>query len=301
MLQSLSDDLTRAVEATAPSVVAIHARRRIPSSGILWRPGVVVAAHHTIQRDERITVTLHDGTVVGASLAGRDATTDIAILRLEQETGTPATVSADTDAKVGQLVLALGMPGPAVTAALGVVSATGGEWRTWHGGRIDRFIRLDVAIHDGFSGGPAIDASGRVIGLNTSGLARASAMTIPWSTVERVGEQLLSAGRVRRGFIGLGLQPVRLQSDVVKRESLPRDVGLIVVSIEEGGPAHRAGLSLGDVVVAFDGAPVSDPTELLGALAGDRIGSTAGIRLLRGGTPVELNITVGERPRSGEK
>ena len=300
VLQSLSDDLTAAVTKASLSVVAIHARRRIPSSGIIWRPGVIVTAHHTIQREENITVTLSDGTTVGATLAGRDPTTDIAVLRLNSEVGVAAERATDADAKVGQIVLALGMPGSAVTAALGVVSATGGEWRTWHGGRIDQFVRLDVSIYDGFSGGPSVDAHGRVLGLNTSGLARASAMTIPLRTVERVVEQLLSAGRVRRGFIGLGLQPVRLQAGVVKEQGLPREVGLMVVSIEEGGPAHAAGVSLGDVVIAFDGAPVSDPAELLGALSGDRIGSAVAIRLLRGGSPMELNITVGERHGRGE-
>ena len=300
VLQSLSDDLAAAVAKASLSVVAIHARRRIPSSGIIWRRGVIVTAHHTIQRDENIIVTLSDGTTVGATLAGRDPTTDIAVLRLNSEVGVAAERATDADAKVGQIVLALGMPGSAVTAALGVVSATGGEWRTWHGGRIDHFVRLDVSIYDGFSGGPAVDARGRVLGLNTSGLARASAMTIPLRTVERVVEQLLSAGRVRRGFIGLGLQPVRLQAGVVKEQGLPREVGLMVVSIEEGGPAHAAGVSLGDVVIAFDGAPVSDPADLLGALSGERIGSAVVIRLLRGGSPMELHITVGERQRRGE-
>ncbi|MBK6308407.1 MAG: trypsin-like peptidase domain-containing protein [Gemmatimonadetes bacterium] len=239
MLQSLSDDLAAAVAKASHSLVAIHARRRIPSTGVIWRPGIVVTAHHTIQREERITVTLADGTSVGATLAGRDPTTDIAVLRLNSEVGVPIERAATGAARVGQLVLALGMPGPAVTAALGVVSATGGEWRTWHGGRIDQFIRLDLAIYDGFSGGAAIDASGRMLGLNSSGLARASAMTIPLATVERVAEQLLTSGRVRRGYIGLGVQPVRLPAGVVAAHALPREVGLMVVSIEEGAPGAR--------------------------------------------------------------
>jgi S1-C subfamily serine protease len=281
--------------------VAIHARRRIPSSGIIWRPGIIVTAHHTIQRDENITVTLSDGTSVGAVLAGRDPTTDIAVLRLNSEVGVPAERATGAEVRIGQLVLALGMPGSAVTAALGVVSATGGEWRTWHGGRIDQFVRLDVAIYDGFSGGPSIDVYGRVLGLNTSGLARASAMTIPLHTVERVAEQLASAGRVRRGFIGVGLQPVRLTAGVVAQHHLPREVGLMVVSIEEGGPAHAAGVSLGDVVIAFDHAPVSDPADLLSALSGDRIGVPVALRLLRGGSPMDVQITVGERQPHGAR
>ncbi|MEP7380921.1 MAG: trypsin-like peptidase domain-containing protein [Gemmatimonadota bacterium] len=299
MLQTLSNDLAGAVASASPSMVAIHARRRIPSSGVVWRPGIVVTTHHTIQREEQITVTLADGTTVGATLAGRDPTTDLAVLRLNSEVGVPFPRSAGS-ARVGELVMALGMPGTAVTAALGVVSATGGEWRTWHGGRIDQFIRLDVAIYDGFSGGATVDAAGRLLGINSSGLARASAMTIPLATVERVAEQLLASGRVRRGYIGLGVQPVRLPAGVVSQHELSRNVGLMVVSIEEGGPAHAAGISLGDVVVACEGTPVSDPSELLGALSGDRIGSPVPLRVLRGGTPADVVVTVGERQRRTE-
>ena len=299
VLQSLSADLTTAVAKASPSLVAIHARRRIPSSGIIWRPGVIVTAHHTIQREDQITVALADGTTVGATLAGRDPTTDLAVLRLNSEVGRPID-RADAEVRVGQLILALGMPGPSVTAAMGVVSATGGEWRTWHGGRIDQFIRLDIAIYDGFSGGAAVDAGGRMVGLNSSGLARASAMTIPNATVARIAEQLLTSGRVRRGYIGLGVQPVRLPTGVVKQHGLPRDVGLMVVSIEEGGPAHSAGLSLGDIVVSCEGESVADPSELLGALSADRVGIAVTLRVLRGGSSVDVAVTVGERQRRGE-
>jgi S1-C subfamily serine protease len=300
VLQSLSDDLAAAVEVASRSVVAIHARRRIPSSGVIWRPGIVVTAHHTVQREDGITVTLPDGTTVGASLAGRDPSTDLAVLRLEAEGGSAAQrPGSDEEIRVGQLVLALGMPGAAVTAAMGVVSATGGEWRTWHGGRIDRFVRLDVAVYDGFSGGPLVDARGRVLGINSSGLTRAAAMTIPAGTVERVAAQLLETGHVRRGFIGVGVQPVRLPAGTVRAHGLGRDVGLMVISVDEGAPAHAAGISLGDVIVAFDGKAVSDPAELLGALSGERVGGSATLRILRGGTPQDVRVTVGERSARG--
>lgn len=299
VLESLSNDLSAAVATASASMVAIHARRRIPCSGIVWQPGIVVTTHHTIQREQGITVTLPDGTTVGATLAGRDPTTDLAVLRLDREGGVPIARASD-GARVGQLVLALGMPGPAVTAALGVVSATGGEWRTWHGGRIDQFIRLDVTVYDGFSGGATVDASGRLLGINSSGLARASAMTIPLATVERIAGQLLATGQVRRGYIGLGVQPVRLPDGVVARHALAQQAGLMVVSIEEGAPAHAAGMSLGDVVVTCEGDPLTDPSELLGALTGDRIGTPITLRVLRGDAPVEMSVTVGERPRRGE-
>jgi S1-C subfamily serine protease len=299
VLQALSDDLAGAVERAGLSVVAIHARRRIPASGILWRPGVVAAAHHTIHREDGITVTLPDGSTVGATLAGRDPSTDLAVLRLDAERGTSATLAEGFEPRVGQLVLALGRPGESVTAALGILSAVGGEWRTWHGGRIDRALHLDLSIYDGFSGGPLVDPAGRVIGLNTSGLARGMPMSIPTSTVARVVEQLLSQGRVRRGYIGIGVQPVRIPGSLATELGVDRPVGLMVVSADEGGPAATAGVLLGDIVVSFDGTGVADPRELLSLLTEERVGKGITLRLVRAGKAKDVRVTVAERSSRG--
>jgi S1-C subfamily serine protease len=296
VLESLSNDLAGAVERAGQSVVAIHARRRIPASGIHWRPGVVVAAHHTIQREDDITISLADGTTVPATLAGRDPTTDLAVLKVNEAKVPVASLAGDAGIRVGALVLALGRPGHAVTASLGVISTVGGEWRTWHGGTIDRFVRLDVSIYDGFSGGPLIDASGRVLGINTSGLSRGAALAIPASTVDRVVDQLLRSGRVSRGYLGLGMQSVRLPAALVERLSLPNDVGLMVVSAEPGGPADRAGVMIGDVLIAVGDRPVADPNEIMTLLGGDQIGKTLATRIIRAGEPKSVDITIGERP-----
>ena len=296
VLESLSNDLAGAVERAGQSVVAIHARRRIPASGIHWRPGIIVAAHHTIQRDDDITVSLADGTTVAATLAGRDPTTDLAVLKVSEAKVPVASFADDGGVRVGALVLALGRPGSAVTASLGVISTVGGEWRTWHGGTIDRFVRLDISIYDGFSGGPLIDASGRVLGVNTSGLSRGAALAIPAATVNRVVDQLLKSGRVARGYLGLGMQSVRLPAALVERLSLPNDVGLMVVSAEPGGPADRAGVMIGDVLIAVAGKAVSDPNEVLSLLGGDQIGKTLATRIIRAGESKTLDVTIGERP-----
>jgi S1-C subfamily serine protease len=296
VLESLSNDLAGAVERAGQSVVAIHARRRIPASGIHWRPGIIVAAHHTIQRDDDITISLADGTTVAATLAGRDPSTDIAVLKVAEAKVPVASIADDSGLRVGALVLALGRPGHAVTASLGVISTVGGEWRTWHGGTIDRFVRLDVSIYDGFSGGPLIDASGRVLGLDTSGLSRGAALAIPASTVNRVVDQLLRSGRVSRGYLGLGMQSIRLPAALVERLSLPNDTGLMVVSAEPGGPGDRAGVLIGDVLIAIGDRPVSDPNEILSLLGGDQIGKTLATRIIRAGEPKSLEITIGERP-----
>ena len=297
VLESLSNDLAGAVERAGQSVVAIHARRRIPASGIHWRPGIIVAAHHTIQREEDITISLADGSTISATLAGRDPTTDLAILKTDQARVPAASLGDDASIRVGALVLALGRPGNSVTASLGVISTAGGEWRTWHGGTIDRFVRLDVSIYDGFSGGPLVDASGRVLGVNTSGLSRGAALTIPVATVNRVVDQLAKSGRIARGYLGLGMQAVRLPAALVERESLPNDVGLMVVSAEPGGPGDRAGVLIGDVLIAVAGKPVTDPADVLGLLGGDQIGKSLDVRVIRAGEPTTVSITIGERPQ----
>lgn len=295
MLQSLSDDLAGAAERVAASVVAIHARRRIPSSGVVWSPGVIVTASHTLHRDEDITLTLASGDSVPATLGGRDPATDIAILRTDA-TLPAATIDSGDALRVGQLVLALGRPGTSVTAALGIVSALGGEWRTWHGGRIDRFVRLDLAIYDGFSGGPLVDGSGRVLGINTSALSRSAALTIPASTVTRVSDQLLATGHVRRGYIGVAGQPVRLPEDLVRALKLTQELGLLVVNVEPGAPAHKAGLLLGDVIVSLDSQAVGDTAELMAVLSADRVGTEIELGVIRGGRNERVRVTVGDRP-----
>ena len=297
VLESLSNDLAGAVDRAGQSVVAIHARRRIPASGVHWRPGIIVGAHHTIQRDEEITVSLADGSTVAATLAGRDPTTDLAVLKVDEAKTAVAMPAHDAAIRVGALVLAIGRPGTAITASLGVISAVGGEWRTWHGGTIDRFVRLDLSIYDGFSGGPLVDAGGRVLGINTSGLSRGAALTVPVATVDRVVDQLVERGRVARGYLGLGLQAVRLPAALVERHALPNDIGLMVVSAEPGGPGDSAGVIIGDVIIAVDTTPVGDPAQLLAFLSGDRIGKPIALRLIRAGEPHEVTLTVGERPQ----
>ena len=297
-LAALSNDLAAAVDTVGRSVAAIHARRRIPASGVVWQPGVVVATHHTIQRDDDITVVLHDGSTAAATLAGRDPSTDLAVLRLADGAAAPAASPATTPPRVGQLVLALGRPGASVTASLGMVSAVGGEWRTWQGGTIDRFIRLDLTVYDGFSGGALVDASGRVAGINTSGLARATALTVPASTVSRVVAQLLARGHVARGWLGIATQPVRLPASLRRSLGTDAELGLVVVNVEPDSPADQGGVLIGDILLALDDRAVSDPGDVLAALGGDRIGQPIALKVARGGRAEQLAVMVGERPRA---
>jgi S1-C subfamily serine protease len=292
-LLSLSNDLAAAVERAAPAVVAVHARRRLPSTGIHWRPGIVVTAEHTVRTAEDITVTMPDGRSLPAVLAGRDPGTDLAVLRVADAGSVVATLGDDAALKVGHMVLALGY-GP--RASWGVISALGPRWRSWRGGDIDRLVRLDLVLYPGFSGGPLVDAAGRVVGLNTSGLARETRLALPVTMVTRVADELLQKGHVSRGYLGLGMQPVRLPEPLRAQLGLG-DGALIVVMVEPSGPAARAGVLLGDVLVALDGEPVGDLEDVQARLGSDRVGAEISAVVLRGGVRTELRITVGEQPR----
>lgn len=291
-LLDLSNDLASAVERAAKSVVAIHARPRIPSSGVIWRPGVIVTTDHTTERDDDITVTLTDGRTVPATLAGRDPSTDLAVLRVAE--AIEVADAADAAAvKPGHVVIAVGR-GP--TAALGFVSSAGGAWRTWRGGAIDRYLRVDVSIYHGYSGGALADGAGRVIGINTSGLTRGTPAVVTTATVNRVVDALLARGKVGRGFLGVGMQPVKLPDALKDRLSLTSTGGVIVLSVEPSSPAEKAGMLVGDVILTIDGKPVADTDDVQAALGPDSVGKALAVRVLRGGTLVEVAITVGERP-----
>ena len=291
-LTALSNDLASAAERASRAVVSVHGRQHIPSSGVLWEPNVVVTAEHTLKKDEEITVTLPDGRNVAASLAGRDAGTDLAVLKLDAAGAGAAELGDTAGLKVGHLVLALGRASEkGVTASLGFVSGVGGPWKTWRSGQVDQLVRLDVAIYPGFSGGPLVDAEGRVVGVNTSGLSRYMAVAIPVSTANRVIKDLLEKGRVARGYLGIGMHPVRLPDG---------RSGLIVIHVEPEGPAGRAGLLIGDVLLTVEGTPIADTDDVHGHLGADSVGKTLKASIVRGGVDLEVNIQVGERPRGEE-
>jgi S1-C subfamily serine protease len=253
-----------------------------------------VTADHTVRTEENITVTTPDGRSLPAVLTGRDPGTDLAVLTVKDAGSTSAALGDDGALRVGHMVLALGY-GP--RASWGVIGALGPRWRSWRGGEIDRLVRLDLVLYPGFSGGPLVDASGRVVGMITSGLARDARLAVPTATVTRVVDELLRQGHVSRGYLGLGMQPVRLPEPLQQALGLTREIGLIVVTVEPDGPAARAGVLLGDVLVALDGAPVSDLEDVQARLGGTQIGAVIAAVVIRAGARAEVAITVGEQPR----
>lgn len=293
-LNEISGELSGIVEKVAPSIVRVEARRRIPGSGIVWASdGTIVTADHIIEREEDLRIGLADGRVAEATLVGRDPTTDVAVLRA-QAAGLSVPAWSDGErAKVGQLVLALGRPGRTVRARLGMISALGDAWRAPAGGELTRYLEADVAIRFGFSGGPLVDTAGAVLGMNTAGLLREAALTVPVATLRRVVATLLTHGRIRRGYFGLGAHPVRLPA---AWQQQGQEVGLLVVSIEPGSPAERGGLLMGDTLVAIDGTLVRRHDDIQARLTPESVGTTVRVRLIRGGEVKELSVTIGERP-----
>lgn len=294
VLQNLSNDLAAAVEQAGQSIVRVEGRRRMAASGIVWSAdGLIVTAHHVVERDENVRVGLPDGTRVEAKLVGRDPTTDIAVLRAEANGLTPAAWADIANVKVGHLVLALGRPEDTVQATLGVISALGTEWRTMAGGHIDTYVQTDVVMYPGFSGGPLVTAGGVVVGMNSSSLARGVSLTLPAVTLQRVAEALQTHGRIKRGFLGVSAQPVRLPANIV--ETAGQETGLLIASVEPNSPAEKGGMYLGDTLIKLDGQPVRHMDDLMAMLSGDRVGKNVPASVVRGGQITELSITIGER------
>ena len=295
ILASFSNAMADAVDRAGAATVLVDARRRLPGSGVVYAPGLVVTADHVVERDDDLGVVLPDGSRRAASLAGRDPGSDLAVLRLEGESPAPAE-PLEEQARVGQLVLALGRPNAeGIQASLGVVSAIGGPVRTWRGGLLEHYLRTDTIPYPGFSGGPLIDASGKVLGINTSGLARGVSLTIPAGLVWQVAATLAEHGQVRRGYLGIRSQPVSLPA--AQQQALGREQasGLLLVGVEEGSPASQAGFLVGDILVALAGKPVSDSDELLSRLVGSLVGQPVEVQILRGGQPTAITVTIGER------
>lgn len=293
---ALSRDFAAAVAGASRSVVAVHARHKIPSTGVVWREGVVVTAAHTIKRDEEIAVELADGTKHAATLVGRDVGTDLAVLRVDGLELPPAERAPSDRLHAGHLVLAVGAR---ATASLAFVGSVGGGWRTWRGGEIDRLIRLDAGLPPGFSGGPAVDASGSVAGILTAGLLRHAAIVVPPETVDRVTGELLDRGRVKRGFLGVSLMPVWLPEALAATLDVETDRGVIVLGADPEGPAGKAGIMLGDVIVAIEGSPTRSTDDVQAQLGGERVGGSLAVSLVRAGARVDVTATVGEWPQGG--
>ena len=300
-LIELSNALAQATDRAAATAVAVHAETRGSSSGVIWRAGIIVTSEHALRRDEEIHVTLADGRVVRATLAGRDPSTDLAVLKCA-EAMTPVNEFGDAATiKPGSLTLVVGRTrasGP--VAALGVVSLVAAERKTWTGTSLAPYIRLDVAIQPTAAGAAVVDANGRVFGIVTPRFARFGAVAVPASTVNSVIDTLLQKGRIPRGYLGVGLQPVRLPDAL--RQSLRHEekTAAIVLEVEPESSAHKAGIVIGDIIVSIAGQPVARLEDIHSRLQGAVIGKSLLLGFVRGGVLQETTVLVSERLHGAE-
>ncbi len=297
----LSEAMASAVEKTGNSVVLVNGRRRMPASGVAYKSNLILTADHVAEVDEDVQVFLPDGQEVIAQVAGRDASSDLALLRLEEEVLTPAQ-AASSDPRVGELVLALGRPGMSgLQASLGVISVVNGPARTRRGGMLEAFIRTDALPLPGFSGGALVNASGEVIGINTSGLAHGALLTIPMSQAAKIADTLAEHGGIQRGFLGIRSQTVDLPAGASGTLGREQNTGLLLVAIEEGTPAAESDLMIGDILVGLADNEISHHDDLFALLVGEFVGQKTAVQVLRGGELKVVEITVGERTGSTEK
>ena len=295
VLVELSDALADAAELAGKSTVLVNARRRLPASGIVYAADLVLTAEHVVEKDEDISVVLADGSEISAKVAGRDAGTDLAVLKLERAAGNVAE-GTKTPARLGQIALALARPSrDGIEASLGTVSAVGGPVRTGRGGMLERYIRTDSISYPGFSGGPLVAADGTILGLNTSGLSNGPAITIPADIAWNIADTLAKHGQIKRGYLGIRSQTVDIPNNSQEALKRKQATGLLVMSVENNSPAAKSGLIVGDILVAVAGNPVLHHDELFTRLNGDVVGKSTPIEILRGGQPQTLNVVIGER------
>jgi S1-C subfamily serine protease len=300
-LIELSNALAQATERAATSAVAVHTESRGSASGVIWRSGIIVTAEHALRRDEEIQLTLPDNRVVPAALVGRDPSTDLAVLKCPEASANAAALGDVAALKPGSLTLVVGRTrasGP--VAALGVVSLVAPERRTWTGAALAPYIRLDIGLQPTAIGGAVVDAQGRIVGIATPRFARFGAIAIPAPAVDRVVDTLLKKGHIPQGYLGVGLQPVRLPDAL--RQSLQRaeKIAAIVLEVEPESPAHKAGIVIGDILITLAGRPVARLEDVHSQLHGEAIGKPLVLKFVRGGAAQEVNIVVSERPRGGQ-
>lgn len=292
LLGAISNQMADAVERASAAMVQVRGRARGPASGIVQAAERVLTADHVLERDDDLSVVTPDGRELPARLVGRDPASDLAVLRVAGLNLSPASF-ASTSPRVGQIVLAVGRPGAGPMASFGVVSAVGGPLRTRRGAMLEQFFQTDAIPYPGFSGGALVEASGQILGLLTTGILMGIALGIPAALANRIADTIAAGGSMRRGFLGISSQPVEIPEG--QRAGLSQSRGLLVVRVEPGSPAARGGLLIGDVLTAFDGRVLTDTDDLQALLTGERVGKTVPVQVIRGGSLVSLQVTVGQR------
>ena len=293
---SLSESISEVIEAVQDSIVTIHGGGRSTSSGVVWRPGVVVTVRNGLRRGEVIKVARGDETFNAASVAGTDAGTDLAVLRLESNNLKPAETNDLESTRVGELVLSVGRSALGdISASSGIIARLGSPWRTWRGGQIDRLIRPDVRLYVGQAGSALVNEQHRVLGINSPALARDAIITVPTPTIDRVVEAILERGHVPRPFLGVAMQPVPVPETLRAQFAEGADQVLLVLHVEPNSPAASAAVLVGDLIVSLNGDPVHDVRNALHRIAKLSVGDSVSLVVIRGGARMELTLIVADR------
>ncbi len=292
-LTDLSDDIAALVETASKSIVQVDARRGRAGTGIVWDTGLVLTANHVVEQEQDIEVVVGD-TRSKATLVGRDPATDVALLKVDGLSAPALPRAKVEDLKPGQIVIAIGRPG-SLKATFGTISSVSSSWRGWRGSEIEHLIQTSAPLYPGFSGGPLVDAEGRVVGMNSWVFGRGDGRAIAMDVAERVVASLRSEGRIKRPYLGIGTQEVPLPDPVKSR--VKQDTGLLIVAVEPQSPADKAGLMQGDTLVALDGAVTRSLEDLYGGLRKIKVGATQTVKVVRAGELKEIQVTVGEAGR----
>ena len=291
-LIAFSERIAEIVENVGNSIVAINGQR-FSCSGINWRDGLIVTSEENVKHSQKVTITLPNGEISPVTLLGRDPSTDVAVFKSEVSLAI-APVDSNCELQVGHLALAIGRDDErGLFATQGIVSTVGGSWRSTLGGYIDRFIRLDLNFSPGSGGSALVNAAGKVVGFNTTG-PRRSVLTIPAVTVERVINQLLTTGHLRRGYLGLAMQPVSLSKFLVTQLSLSTQQGLMVMDVETSAPAEQAGIILGDILISIEDTTITRLRDIQAYLEPPNVGKTVEMQLIRAGELKDVSLTIGD-------
>lgn len=296
IFSELSESMANAAEKAGKYIVLVDARRRMPASGIAISKDTILTAGHVVEKEEDIRILFSDGSEAKARLIGRDPGTDLAVLKLDSASASPA-AAAKNPARVGEFVLAIGRPSAdGIESSFGTINKIGGPVRTGRGGMLEKYIKTDVVSYPGFSGGPLINGEGEFYGINTSGFGMGGeAVTIPADIALKIADTLAKNGKIKRGYIGIRSQTVNLPVEAKSQWKREQETGLLVVGIEKDSPAEKSGLMVGDILIGVAGEAVEHHDELFTRLSGDVVGKSTPMDILRGGKLEKVNVVVGER------
>jgi S1-C subfamily serine protease len=291
----LSKSIAETIEAVQDSIVTVHGGGRTTSSGVVWRPGVVVTVRQGLRRSDSLQVA-HRGEPVSATLAGADAGTDLAVLRIESDATKPATTTNAQSVRVGELVLAVGRSSLGdISASAGIVARLGSGWRTWRGGQMDRLIRPDLQLYVGQSGSALVNEGRQVLGINSSALARNAVITVPAATIDRVVDAILERGHVPHPFLGAAMQAVPVPEAQRALFGEGVDQALLVLHVEPNAPAASGGILVGDLLLSVDGHAVHNVHEVQHRLSSLKVGDPVVIGVVRGGVKMDLKVILADR------